>query len=405
MEEDIKQKIAGYTAYREKNQQTLNSLLSTETQCHNQGKTISDKIASIAAAQSCQAQMDANKIDKQMTELGGKCETVFKEINALQVAMRTSFKALQADLEAGQKYASKSAILKANCPKEVKTTTELVQGFLTLEESIVMVEGRSVDGKVNYGRFKTAAADLTKVTQAKGDACGDLASLAGALAAPAITGGRAGAGGGAVLSGKSPHSQSDITGQIDNERLGASGGSAGIDPGLGMGSASGISGRTPSGIVPSAANGGSGAGFLKASTAHTGKGNSQGTSAGNSYNKNENEILTPSTTSQLLDMPAEASANKSRSSQGAAATKGTRDVLLAAMETAELAALNGPAPSNAANSSGSGSGASSHVDYSSSIPGASPAGSEEQTQSASSGQTDQTLFARVHTKITERAPK
>ncbi len=200
VDQGLKEKMQAYTTFRTINQSTLDKLLAIEASCLQQGTTASSQLATIAAAQACEAEFDASGIDKKMSEIGSKCTSHFSEINTLQKAMHEQFKKVQSDLQYGTKILTKSQILNEYCTAEVKTSAQMVQSFLALEGKVVAVQDRSLNGKVNYGKFTETSKNLQAATHANGESCGQLTIWAHALS------------GAVVNAGNATNSESDVTG-------------------------------------------------------------------------------------------------------------------------------------------------------------------------------------------------
>ncbi|MGZ3739205.1 MAG: hypothetical protein ACXVB9_07520 [Bdellovibrionota bacterium] len=201
------QKMNDYKEYRAHNLETLNALVSTESGCQKAGATMSSNVANMAAALSCGAQFDASKMNQQMTELGANCEDHFKQINELQTQIHAHFETVKKDLDDGMAYMANSAVLNQACPDKIQKTKEMVLGFLQLESNIVGVEARSLDGRVNYGKFRETAQTLQATTAASGKSCGTMASAMGSVLGSVAKG-----IGGGDITARTPSSASDVTG-------------------------------------------------------------------------------------------------------------------------------------------------------------------------------------------------
>jgi hypothetical protein len=239
--------IVTYQAYREYNQAQLASLRLTEASCRNRGARISGGIASQADGLSCQALLDASRVDAEMATLGEQCEQTFAETHGLQERLRRQFGYVRADLEARLILQANSPILRLDCSSEVRATRAMVKDFIGLERQILDVEQRSRGGKTDYGKFKDKAETLRVVTSGRGADCGGLETgVAGAIAPPFR-------GDGATAPRKDPSRSSDISGteraEGTREKTGAAlrtgaGRTPGASPAAAKG-ASGISKRSP----------------------------------------------------------------------------------------------------------------------------------------------------------------
>lgn len=206
---NLESKMESHRAHRERNLQMIRSLTGTETSCRDTGAAVSSKIATLAAARSCDAQVDASGMNRELHEIGAKCEAHFRELHRLEVEVRESLQAVKAQLLEGLEFQRNDEVLTEFCGPEIKRGFAVLDEFLALETEILATEARSLDGKTSYGRFKDTADALRAATASRGDACGEMAKEA-----LAVISGVAGRGPARVPvpSGNSPRTASDITG-------------------------------------------------------------------------------------------------------------------------------------------------------------------------------------------------
>lgn len=179
----LKNKMKSYQEFRELNQRNLENLIKTDTHCKKTGNEITTKVATLSAAQSCEALKDISGMDKSMHDVGEECSDHFKKIETVQIAMHKAFDEAQDDLQGAMKIMEESAILQKYCGDEIQATVSMVKGFLKLEGSIVAIENVSDDGRTNYTKMKEAAGALQNMTNLSGTNCGAIAtSLSSAVA-------------------------------------------------------------------------------------------------------------------------------------------------------------------------------------------------------------------------------
>lgn len=166
-------KMDEYRAFRDKNDARRIELLTAEAKCKDDGAKISAMTATATAGEACKVQGEMAAMNQDISVIGEKCETVFKELNLLQTELEAKFQLVQEDLDEGVEYMNKSAVLKKYCGKRVELANTMAKAFVKLEGEVVFVKTRSLAGKVDYGKFKEAAQQLKTITAAANKNCGD----------------------------------------------------------------------------------------------------------------------------------------------------------------------------------------------------------------------------------------
>lgn len=198
-------KMDQYRSYKADNEKSQAELEASEASCKERGSDLSARIAKAAEAQSCEAQADASKMNRETETLGTECTAVFAKRHTLQSGLRARFADVKFDLDEAEKFMRNSALIKESCPDELQTASVMVQAFLKLEAGILGVETRALDAKTDYGKFTLASSELKKLTEALAVKCGNVnADL------PATK--TAGKGSGEAPKAKAAKGASDISG-------------------------------------------------------------------------------------------------------------------------------------------------------------------------------------------------
>lgn len=212
---NLERKMEAHRVHRERNLRMLHVLIGTENNCRDTGASVSSKIATMAAARSCDAQVDASGMNRELTEIGAKCEAHFKEQHALEVELRESFVSVKAQLLEGLEFQRNDEVLTEFCASEIKKGFAVLDEFVKLETDILATEARALDGETNYGKFKQTSEALRAATASRGRDCGEMASAVLATISKAAA---PGPGALPVPSGKSPRPASDITGTLEAKK-------------------------------------------------------------------------------------------------------------------------------------------------------------------------------------------
>lgn len=160
-----------YRKYRQQNEAQIAALLGTERNCHDTGNKLSHEIADRAKGLSCTAQIDANKVDGKMVELGAKCEDTFRKIHDLQTLLQKRFAHAQKDLEFGMGFLQSTPAVTGGCGGQVAQVQSMVKEFIELEGSIAAVKTRSIAAQIDYGKFKDGAKQLHAQTAVLNQKC------------------------------------------------------------------------------------------------------------------------------------------------------------------------------------------------------------------------------------------
>jgi hypothetical protein len=172
IDDAIREKKNFFAQYFARTEALKTSLSNWKTGCHDQGASLSARVAATAAAKSCTAENDTSGMDKQLTELGAKCEESFQQIKTAQAEVRAALEFQQVDIEKGRALYHKSEYLQEACGPEIQETENLLRDYQTLDQTMQNVENGAEDGRGSYSRFKDTARELAAATRARNDGCG-----------------------------------------------------------------------------------------------------------------------------------------------------------------------------------------------------------------------------------------
>lgn len=206
----IQRKVARFKEYQKNQEATLAALTLATQECERAGASLSRKSAEEAAALTCAAQADAQKVNTQMKELGGQCQKRFRRIQNIQGKLFDRFARSKADIDVAVGYAAQDPLLQKTCGEEIKAAKKLQDKFGKLGEQIAGADDRSALSVRDYGKFHAKAKDLGRITAIAAKDCDSTNTAVSQVSAP--KGDSAPPGARKLSSKPSPNSPSDITG-------------------------------------------------------------------------------------------------------------------------------------------------------------------------------------------------
>ena len=212
----LDKKMSDYRAFRDGNQQMESQLVEKRLDCQNRGDRISRNISRAAEGRSCKAFQESAALQKEIASVVDDCASFFRELEEIQTTITQGFEAVRSDLQNGLDEMEKDSLFRQYCGDEIRVARTMVDAFITLEGDLISVRTRANQGNSEYlGLKKTSEALASRSTNAE-TAC---ASQDSAVAQMPEEGRKSrGVGSGRVPHGRSPSSQSDITGTERNKK-------------------------------------------------------------------------------------------------------------------------------------------------------------------------------------------